>query len=458
MPAKILASLICLVLAVGPAAAQDVDQEYRRPGIEQGKASQQTAAAEAAQGEISDDVTFEQVLADPDNQQLNYRYARSQVRRGDLKGAAATLERMLLIDPNKPRIRLFYAVVLFRLDNTVEAKRELDTLKKLNLGGALGEEVEAYRKAIENRTKKNHISGRAGVGFQYDTNRNAAPSEGSRLFADTPIPLATANMRRDDTSTLFLTGLDYKRDVGHGTQLMLSGNYYHAAQTLVKTLNLQAYSLSGGAVIHRARNTFTPTFVYDHVLLAQSSYLRSRGVDLRFERKMGKRGDIYFQFRDVYQDFVRNRIVATADERDGIQVDAIIGGNYVLNPKMRAGLGLQRTWKHATRHYNAFDRTGLLASHIWLLGKGTFLLSNATLYHDVYKQVDRAISRNARQDTIWRGSATFGAPMTLIHKSLKSLIWTASYEYYHSMSTIQNYSYTNDKIGTMVTYKFDLGF
>ena len=46
---------------------------------------------------------------------------RAQIRRGDVRGAGATLERILLMRPDLPRIRLLYAIVLYRLDNLDEA-------------------------------------------------------------------------------------------------------------------------------------------------------------------------------------------------------------------------------------------------------------------------------------------------------------------------------------------------
>lgn len=454
------AALLVVLLGAGRAFAQNPEEEAKRPTLEQQRNEAETnvsneAAKYYAPGQ---DVTYEQILADPDNMELNYRYARTQVRKGDLKGAAATLERMLLINPNLPRIRLFYGVVLYRLDNVVEAQRELDVLHDAKLPEPLGSEVEGYRKLVASRLKKNHIAGRAGVGFQYDTNRNAAPANGERLFSDTPIALTPSSQRRDDTSIVGIAGLDYRRDVGNGQALFGSANYYQAEQTLVKILNLKAYSLQAGGVYTRGRDTITPTLVFDHVELAQQTYLRDRGVDVRYEHKVGKQGDVYVQVHDVFQDFVANTVVPTAPQRTGIQLDITAGGDYVLTPTNRVGLGYLHTWKHAASHFNQFGRDGIIADDIWLLGKGTFLLSNVTFNYDQYDQPDLALSARYRRDTTVRASATYGLPLTLAHPALKDLVLTFTYEYYHALSSVENFAYSNNKIGTLLTYKFDLGF
>ena len=72
------------------------------------------------------DVTYEQILADPDNLSLNMRYAQTQIRNGDIKGASGTLERMMILMPDNMNIKLLYAAVLYRLDDIPEAKTVLD--------------------------------------------------------------------------------------------------------------------------------------------------------------------------------------------------------------------------------------------------------------------------------------------------------------------------------------------
>ncbi|HVE13500.1 MAG TPA: tetratricopeptide repeat protein [Elusimicrobiota bacterium] len=450
-----------LMLAPGRARAQDAQTEGQRPSLEQRRADESVAASnESSQGGLSGEtVTYEQVLAAPDNPDLNYRYALAQARRGDLKGASATLERMLLVSPNQARIRLFYAAVLYRLDNDEEALRQLDRLKAMpRLPKDVLAEASHYRSLVASRLKKNHLAGRIGGGIQYDTNRNAAPSSGERLFLDIPIPLSLASQRRDDASIVAIGGLDYRRELEDGPSLFASGSYYQAEQTLVKALNLKAYSASAGAVWQRGRDTLTPALVFDHIQLAQQTYLRDRGFDLRYEHKIDRNGDVYAQVHDVFQDYLPTDVVPIASDRTGIQLDATVGGDYVVAPTNRVGLGFQHAWKHASNHIYGFERNALLLNDIWLLGKGTFLLSSLGLQFDDYRQVDEALTAQARHDEILRVAATYGVPLSLVHPALKDLLLTFTYEYYQAMSSVENYAYTNNKLGTLLLYKFDIGF
>ena len=69
-------------------------------------------------------ITFEQVYANPDDQDLNLNYARQQASQGDYLSAAASLERMLYATPNWGTARLFLAICLYHLDDLQAAGRE----------------------------------------------------------------------------------------------------------------------------------------------------------------------------------------------------------------------------------------------------------------------------------------------------------------------------------------------
>lgn len=465
MPKTPLAFLLIAALAA-PALSQDPqdpEKEAQRPARERQRQSESDKAAEEAgklalpDGEA--EVTYEQVLARPDDIQLNYRYARAQVRRGEVKGAAATLERILLVNPNLVRVRLFYALVLYRLDNLAEAKTQLELVLKSNPPDALRAEAERYKKDVEKKSKKTQLSGRVSVGFQYDTNRNAAPEAGQRLFLDNPVNLTGTGQRRDDTSLLFMVNAEGRRDLGYqaGHDAFVTLSYYRAEQTLVKTLNLAAYSVQAGATYKRGKSSLVPSFLFDHVTLAQSTYLRNRGAGLRAERKLDRATTLSLDLRAVYQDYVRTLQVPTADERDGSQWDATLSVGRILAPKHRVTAGLGYSLKNASREYNAYQRTTISGGHTWLLGKGAFLLTNASVNWDRYEQPDTAISRRFRRDTTFRVSGTLGAPLTLAHPKLKDFVGTLTYEHYHALSSLVNYEYMNNKISALLTYKWELG-
>ena len=253
--------------------------------------------------------------------------------------------------------------------------------------------------------------------------------------------------------------MEVRRDLGSqaGHELFGSLTYYRADQTAVRTLNLQAYSAEGGGVYKAGRTSITPLLLFDHVLLAQETFLRNRGARLRVDQVLSRRASLYAEFKDVYQDYAPTSVVPVAKERTGIQIDSTLGGGYVLSPTMKLDLGLTYTVKRAEQHYDAFNREALAFAHTWLLGKGTFLLTSANLCFDQYWTPDITISSNHRKDIWWRAGETYGTPLGFINPALKDLVWTFSYDYLEAHSTVMNYAYTNNKVSTMLTYRWELG-
>ena len=460
-----LAATLSLLLAAAPVLAQNHDliekEGYTPTHVE--SAEDQAAQAGAASAKLTasgGDVTFEQVSSDPDNIDLNYRYAQTQVRQGNLKGASATLERILLLNPNLAPIRLFYGVVLFRLDNLAEADREISAVLSQSPPDSVRTEATRYLANIHKRQKHTQLTGRLGVGMEYDDNRNATPATGIRLFQDTPIQLDASSLRRDDTSILFLGNVEAHHDLGlaAGHEVFATFNYYRAEQTLVKTLNLAAYSPAIGGVYKTPYFNVTPQLVYDYVTLAQTKFLENHGFDLRVDKKLSAKTDLYADVHDVRQVYSPTLVVPTAADRTGIQVDTTLGGDYLLCPTYRVGASLLYTVKHAQNNAFTYFRKGFGLSDTWLLGKGMFMLTSVNVNVDNYRNADPSVSVGLRRDTTIQADTTLGAPLSLLTPKLQDLVFTLSYEWYDAMSTIQNYGYTNNKVSGMLTYKWAAGF
>ena len=96
--------------------------------------------------------------------------AREQAAAGDLLGAAATYERVLIADENADEARLAYAAILCRLDDRASAELELALLSGQGGSQAARDEVEkACGIAPPRASRKSGLSGEIGVGLAYDS-------------------------------------------------------------------------------------------------------------------------------------------------------------------------------------------------------------------------------------------------------------------------------------------------
>ena len=136
---------------------------------------------------VASDPDYGTVLQAPDDVEFTLAYAQKRANAGDLIGAAAALERLLLAKPNWHAARLFYAAVLVRLDDLQAAKRELALLKDVQLSPDQSAERAKYERLANRQTAKTRISGQVSVGFAYDSNAVAALANAVDLGAGVPI-------------------------------------------------------------------------------------------------------------------------------------------------------------------------------------------------------------------------------------------------------------------------------
>ncbi len=123
------------------------------------------------------DEAFAAMLADPANLDKSFRFAGLAVRIGDLEGAVAALERMLLINANLPRVRLELGVLYYRLGSYEAARTYLVTaLETPNMPPEVRERAQDFLARIEKQKAPTRFSGTVLSGLRWQSNANAAPT------------------------------------------------------------------------------------------------------------------------------------------------------------------------------------------------------------------------------------------------------------------------------------------
>jgi tetratricopeptide (TPR) repeat protein len=441
-----------------PAFAQLNEEDQHRPNeaAETAKMAVDASASSAETQTESNRITWEQVYKNPDNIELNYKYAQQQVAEGDVRGAVATLERILIIDPGLPRVRLFYAVVLYRLGSYAESRRELLQLKDLQMPGSLRAEIDEYLRRIQRKLRRTNISARFSIGVQYDTNRNASPGSGQRLFGGTPVTLTTG-LKEGDQALIGMANIAVVHDLGSqgGHTFDADYNYYRAEQAELDLLDFDAHSWSLGGTYKTARyGEFSPKSVFQFYQLDNTDYMRGRGVQFGWKKTVTTKWALDAGLRTVFEEFL-DRTIVNAPERTGQRTQWWYGAQYAAKPQHRLGFRHTIVDKDARELYNAYLRHSLMGNHQWLLGKGRFMLTTLTINSDQYEAPETIIANQHRRDTSARINLTYGMPLGGLQSMLRDLIWTVGYDYYKNSSNITNYDFTNHKFNMMFTYKWD---
>ncbi|MBF9044869.1 tetratricopeptide repeat protein [Rhodobacterales bacterium HKCCE4037] len=151
--APLLASVAALALFATPLAAQSTALEAERAAV------------------------FQQMLADPANRSLMQRYAQLSVQMRDFEGAAATLERLVDLEPTNTAARVELAIAYFALGSYAVADYHLAAAQASGtLSPDQAARVARYQEESTERGDGTELDGRieAGLAFPQESGENGA--------------------------------------------------------------------------------------------------------------------------------------------------------------------------------------------------------------------------------------------------------------------------------------------
>ena len=445
--APLAASLLVLVLVLAlglvpaPAARGETAAGENGPGA--------TTLGEIALGSAmradAGTVTFEEVLRNPSDYDLGMRYAEGQIRRGRLKGAAATLERVLLARPGDPRARVLHAVVLYRLGADAEAERALMALDDIAMTPDARAEIRSYLAAIAKRRETTRLAGSLAFGVQGDSNR-AAAADGARATA-VDLPRA-ATGRRADAALLGILNLRLAHDPGFQErhEVFVETSALADRQLHLSRQSFENVTGATGATLDLAPWTLLVAGTVEHLAMQGETYLLMAGPRLRATLRVDEHLDLHAETRHRRQDF--HDVLATVDgealapsasARSGGRSDLEIGASWVPDPAHRLSIAVSGVAKTAKAPREAFSGGDVSLGHVWLLGEGQFLSTSADIGLEIHDAPDPRLSGRTRRDLDYGGRVTWGGPLGFLADTSFAL----SAEARRTDSTVPDYSYGN---------------
>jgi len=409
-------------------------------------------------------ITYADVLRDPDNVRLNLEYARSQVARGQLKGASATLERVLLIAPESAEVHFFLGLVYFRLGQYSNARTEIEQAIELGLSPEMEEKARSYTDRIGDQLETTRFSLTLTIGVQYDDNMNQSPTDGTALFIDFPIDVDEENK---DFALLGIVKGRVEHDFGNQDQssVYAEATYFESDKIEVDRLDLRAAGLEFGATFNQGKWSLTPFATGNVAWLQNDEYLNSAGLGLRAVYRLSPTVKVSAEARGIYEDFMSVPASQSAPLRDGQRYRASGRVDWAYSPTMRVGGEVYVGQKNASVEFESFSRFGVRANHTWLLGRGQFLLTGASAEMTDYDGPDFFVSpTTVREDEVYRANIAYGVPLATIAAALASDDWLpsyigsinliAQYEYEKSSSNLSNYDYEANRAQLLMSKRF----
>lgn len=408
-------------------------------------------------GPLLREVTFQEILVDPDNIELNVLYARTQIKHGRMDKAQATLERILLIEPDLTIVKMLYGLVLFRLDNMAEAENVFNELLAADISANDRVVAQSYLDQIEKSKKRLAFRFTVSAGLHYDDNRTSAPKSGD-VWAGGFV--FAADQKQSDWGGVMNLGGEARYDLGYQrpheayAKVTLVGDDQHAENTY----DLLMARADVGLVLAYDIGRVDISINQSVMNLGGAAYMSAPGAKVRWDANPNTAYVPYAQL-SATQQYYRNNTNAA---RNGRTVHATVGAH--TNTWVDGGTtdaSITRTLKTANENYNAFAAWAANVSHTQVFDQGRFLIGSAGVSVTGYDAADTFISSSKRRDTNVTLGLTAGAPLggtpvgEFLPDNAKSVLVTATIERAMSSSNIPNYAYNNWRGQMMFTKSFD---
>jgi tetratricopeptide repeat protein len=268
-----VAIIVWLILtAVVPAGAQD-----------SATADRQTLEAKKA-------ALFRQMLVEPANLDVTFAYAEIAAQLGDNEAAVSALERMLLFNPDLPRVDLELGALYFRMGSFEMARSYFDKALATNSPPEVKARVDQYVAQITREEAPSRLSGYVLLGGQYQSDANVAPGSATITSPIGPLLLSNQFVKMRDEN-LFLTGSAlYSYDLGTQSRdtLEVIGTGFVQHYFRVQRLSLDLGELAAGprfrfldlGVPGIQAASLKPYTIVNEVGLGQKQYFDTFGAGL----------------------------------------------------------------------------------------------------------------------------------------------------------------------------------
>jgi tetratricopeptide (TPR) repeat protein len=406
---------------------------------------------------------FKAMAADPGNLDKTFRFAELASQIGDLEGAVSALERMLLLNPNLPRVRLELGVLYYRLGSQAAARAYIvRALESPDLPPPVRERAEKVLAMIDKAAAPSKLSGLAMVGLRYQSNANAAPG-GDIKIGGIDAHLDQTSTATKDFNAFALSTLRHLYDLGtqYGDMLDTQLVVYGARQFKRSDVNLAYASLTSGPRTWIYDDTWARPYVgLDYVLLDKRTEYFSPTGGMTVEHNF-KGGDDVMGLLGVAGEWQLRRyhnsqVKPFNSDRTGNSWTARGYADVPISRWLTVSGGGGYTWYYARAGYQSYREVqlygGATASFPGAFGppeRNWTFSTFATRVWTNYAEPDITVDPNtAHRDREWRLAATLTAPFA----DEWALIGQAARN--SRSSTVSNYEFVN-YIGLLgVAYRY----
>jgi hypothetical protein len=431
-------------------------------GVGHPAAAQQSGLGEGA--EQAAERAFDQMFADPANLDKTFAFAEAAVRSGDLEGAVAALERMLLINRKLPRVRLELGVLYFRLKSYEAAREQLVTVLAMsNIPAEVNAQAASILASVDHAQSLHRVSGFLYGGLRSQTNANTGSSGGAvKVFGFDGV-LDNRFTAKNDWNAFVSAKVAHEYDFRNQDETVLNSQFQmygtrHHDQTRVE---IGFFEVESGPTFQVETELFQtlsirPYLVGDMLAIDDVRNFASLGLGLNFDAALNNRLSLRTRLRAQDRRYRNSGKRPTNDNRDGVvarlsfELTFLASTNVMLNgiasitnQNAKSGSEANKKYTLGTGLSYVFRDPFFASARNWIAAFN--VRQSWTNYEDADPVVD---PNNNRDDQILHANMVTNIPID----ERKTIILSVTREIQDS--SLPNFKYTNSSASVGLLWTF----
>ena len=392
-------------------------------------------------------ITYMQILQDPNNLDLNLKYAQQQGKVGNFKQTISTLERLNMLYPDNVEIKLYLLSVLVQVDSPEKANTIIEDMKlRRDLSAEDLETLQEIEEELRDREPSLwNLTADIGFGLTFSDNVNSVSK--TRLKYDENEITAFTSPKHDRTEVASI-GIAATRPIGEESSLLLNFAHTTSNQYQEADDDFQSYGLTIGLDTTLGNQSLSPYVIMSKTDAQHDADSFSLMLGIGGFFTAGERHS--FSYGYSYSDSKANVNASdgTADETNSIGHGYTFGYDLILTPIISSSLSLGYSDSDAKvdagNDYETYEfGLGLNFAFPW-----AYIAWSASTSFNDYKAADTTVdSSKLRSDyattTDLMVTKAIGDIFPIIDPN-RTLFINLSYEKTFSEANIMNYDYLAD--------------
>ncbi len=408
----------------------------------------------------ANNITYMQILQNPNDLDLNLKYAQQQGKMGNYKQTISTLERLIMLYPDNIEIKLYLLSVLVQADSPEKAIGIIDDIKqRKDVNAADLESVIEIEEEIKGRSEPKlwNFYADISLGAIHTDNVNSVSKTRTQMSSDSVIGFNTAKHDRTLSGSL---GLTATRSIGEASSFMINLSQTKSEQYFETSDDFESYGLTLALDTSVGNQSLSP-----YLMLSKTDYQDDadsfslmHGIGGYFS--VGERNSFSYGYSYSDSKGNHNSSDTTADQTNAIGHGFTLGHDFIINELISTSIGLGYNDSDAKvdagNDYETYDFSlRLNFAFPW----GYFSIGDALSFND-YKKVDTSISSNRIRSDVTNTfdimlTKTVGDIFPLLDPN-RSIFINLSYEKVFSEANILNYDYITDSFSIGISKSIKL--